>query len=341
MQFEHYVKFTNLLASSSVAEKAKYSFRLLDHQGKGYVEENDIALMMESLFEMWNILTSTKIYLLPEYIQRVMSILDANGDRRIELNEYIELYSSEDLVFPWWDWFNQGSCRTHPEEMFAQEALKRRMQSQQNLESKEILSSSIKEIKSQLESTSSLMKRIHEKANAMRQSQLQGEEMRLSGIHKAATSVSDLDASPTSPGGSFNLKRAVSEVQAANSPDSGLQGIELVSFPEPKFIEEEGGDTILTSIRESMIEAQDEMLQLDMNMRKINSMVEAFSKTVPEVEGRKLGHKSIQSAAMMSSHQRQQLQVSDPSKKYGLLFGHTNWGVVMALMVSIRAGLKM
>ena len=109
MQFEHYVKFTNLLASSSVAEKAKYSFRLLDYQRKGYVEENDIALMMESLFEMWNILTGTKIYLLPEYIQRVMSILDANGDRHIELDEYIELYSSEDLVFPWWDWFNQGS----------------------------------------------------------------------------------------------------------------------------------------------------------------------------------------------------------------------------------------
>lgn len=97
-----------MLASSSVEDKAKYSFKLLDHQQKGYIEANDIALMMESLFEMWNILTGSKVYMLPEYIERVMSILDANGDKHIELDEYIELYSSKDLVFPWWDWFNQG-----------------------------------------------------------------------------------------------------------------------------------------------------------------------------------------------------------------------------------------
>jgi Ca2+-binding EF-hand superfamily protein len=103
------VKFTSLLASSSVEDKASYSFRLLDHQQKGYVDEQDIGLMMLSLFEMWNILTGSKLYLLPEYIDRVMSILDANNDKHIELSEYIELYTSEHLVFPWWDWFNQGN----------------------------------------------------------------------------------------------------------------------------------------------------------------------------------------------------------------------------------------
>src|SRR3990167_1371305 len=78
--FQHYVKFTNLLASSSIEDKARYSFRLLDHQEKGYIEQEDIAIMMLSLFEMWNILTGSKVHLLPEYIERVMSILDINQD---------------------------------------------------------------------------------------------------------------------------------------------------------------------------------------------------------------------------------------------------------------------
>jgi Ca2+-binding EF-hand superfamily protein len=106
--FEDYVSFTDILISGSIQDKARYSFRMLDFENKGFISENDVNMMMASLFELWNIMTGSKVVVLPEYTQRVYRMLDANGDRKIDLEEYTALYSKEKMVFGWYEWLNQG-----------------------------------------------------------------------------------------------------------------------------------------------------------------------------------------------------------------------------------------
>ena len=83
---------------------------MLDYNDKGYIEEEDVHLMMSSLFELWTILTGFKIYLMPEYTRQVYKELDNNNDGRIVFKEYKQLYMKERLVFPWFSWFNQDEA---------------------------------------------------------------------------------------------------------------------------------------------------------------------------------------------------------------------------------------
>ena len=110
MFFEDYVAFTDILTSNDVEAKAMYSFKMLDHNDKGYIEEEDVHCMMSSLFELWTILTGYKIYLMPEYTRRVYRELDKDNDGRIVVKEYKQLYMKERLVFPWFSWFNQDEA---------------------------------------------------------------------------------------------------------------------------------------------------------------------------------------------------------------------------------------
>lgn len=116
--FEDYVSFTNILTSDDIEAKANYSFRMLDYNDKGHIDEDDVYLMMSALFELFSILTGHKIYLMPEYTRRVYRELDNNNDGRIEFREYKQLYAKSRKVFPWFEWFNQ-------DDLFAKEVFAR------------------------------------------------------------------------------------------------------------------------------------------------------------------------------------------------------------------------
>ena len=55
----------------SIRDKAMYSFKLLDNTNKGYITQDDIQRMMTSVFEVWNIMTNSKVVMLAEYVQEV------------------------------------------------------------------------------------------------------------------------------------------------------------------------------------------------------------------------------------------------------------------------------
>lgn len=93
----------------SIREKAMYSFRLLDYSNKGYITEEDVHKMMASLFEVWNVITSSKIVVLPEYVKEVYRQLDKDGDGTLSFEEYIQLYTREKIVFGWFEYLNQGT----------------------------------------------------------------------------------------------------------------------------------------------------------------------------------------------------------------------------------------
>ena len=80
---------------------------MLDYENKGYIEESDVLKMMQSIFELWNILTNSKVMVLPEYVKQVFKILDKDNDKRIDLEEYEKLYENEELVFGWFEYLNQ------------------------------------------------------------------------------------------------------------------------------------------------------------------------------------------------------------------------------------------
>ena len=105
--FEDYVHFTHILILGTIGQKAKYSFKLLDTDNKGYIEEKDVYNMMSSIFELWNILTNSKVVVLPEYVQTVFKHLDRDNDKKIVLEEYLKLYENEEIVFGWFEYLNQ------------------------------------------------------------------------------------------------------------------------------------------------------------------------------------------------------------------------------------------
>ena len=117
--FEDYVRFTHILTMGSTHQKAEYSFRLLDKDNKGYIEEEDVYNMMSSIFELWNILTNSKVVVLPEYVETVFQHLDKDNDKKIDLEEYQTLYANEELVFGWFEYLNQ-------EEAFMKEILRQK-----------------------------------------------------------------------------------------------------------------------------------------------------------------------------------------------------------------------
>ncbi len=118
MFFEDYVSFTDILTSDDIEAKANYSFRMLDYNEKGYIDEDDVYLMMSALFELFSILTGHKIYLMPDYTRKVYRELDYNIDGRIQYEEYKQLYAKSRKVFPWFEWFNQ-------DDLFAKEVFAR------------------------------------------------------------------------------------------------------------------------------------------------------------------------------------------------------------------------
>ncbi len=108
MFFEDYVAFTDLLTMGSINEKALYSFKLLDQGNKGYITEEDIHKMMSSVFEVWNIMTCSKVVVLPEYVREVYKQLDKDADGTLVFEEYQQLYMKDKIVFGWYEYLNQG-----------------------------------------------------------------------------------------------------------------------------------------------------------------------------------------------------------------------------------------
>lgn len=101
--------FTDILTMGSIKEKAIYSFKLLDVGNKGFITEEDIRKMMSSVFEVWNIMTNSKVVVLPEYVKQVYMQLDRDGDGTLDFEEYQELYMKDKLVFGWYEYLNQGN----------------------------------------------------------------------------------------------------------------------------------------------------------------------------------------------------------------------------------------
>ena len=105
--FEDYQNFVNILTAENIKEKAKFSFNMLDDGHKGYITESDVRKMMAGVFDLWNILTNSRIIVLDDYVLKVFQTLDVNTDRRINLVEYEKVYDSQQTVFGWFEYLNQ------------------------------------------------------------------------------------------------------------------------------------------------------------------------------------------------------------------------------------------
>lgn len=117
----------------SIQQKAMYSFKLLDQGNKGYITEEDINKMMSSVFEVWNIMTNSKVVVLPVYVKEVYRQLDKDGDGNLDFDEYQQLYLKEKIVFGWYEYLNQGKTIPHIDEYFIKEMSKRQEQPLANM----------------------------------------------------------------------------------------------------------------------------------------------------------------------------------------------------------------
>lgn len=105
--FEDYLSFVNILTLGSIKQKAKFSFDMLDYGRKGFLTEEDINRMMEGVFELWNIMTNSRVQVMKDYVTKVFQQLDSNRDNQINLKEYEVMYDSQNCVFGWFEYLNQ------------------------------------------------------------------------------------------------------------------------------------------------------------------------------------------------------------------------------------------
>ena len=100
-------------------------------------------------------MTGSKVIMIPEYTDRVYRVLDSNNDEKIDLKEYIQMYSKEKIVFDWYDWLNQ-------DEYFAIDVLSR-----QNSDSSKTRKS-FSQLKNELTSTLDLIQNMKSSPKSLR-----------------------------------------------------------------------------------------------------------------------------------------------------------------------------
>jgi hypothetical protein len=88
-------------------EKAGFSFNMLDRGRKGYLTENDVKVMMHGVFELWNIMTNSRVIVLDDYVYKVFQQLDTNRNKLLTLDEYEAMYCSQNTIFGWFEYLNQ------------------------------------------------------------------------------------------------------------------------------------------------------------------------------------------------------------------------------------------
>ncbi|KAG7467934.1 hypothetical protein MATL_G00137490 [Megalops atlanticus] len=93
IDFLEYVAALNLVFRGNLEHKLRWSFKVYDKDGNGYVDKNELRSIVECLYRIKrNSRRDTECQLLTadEVCERIFRVVDANGDGNITLEEFIE-----------------------------------------------------------------------------------------------------------------------------------------------------------------------------------------------------------------------------------------------------------
>lgn len=61
IQFMDFLKYLNVVMNGKPCERARMSFRFIDHMNKGYIEYEDIHVLIEKVALLWKDLTGKTV----------------------------------------------------------------------------------------------------------------------------------------------------------------------------------------------------------------------------------------------------------------------------------------
>lgn len=358
------MSFTDILTMGSAKEKAAYSFKLLDMGNKGYITENDIGEMMKSVFEVWNIMTNSKVVVLPEYVKQVYRQLDKDGDGTLTMDEYQDLYMKDKIVFGWYEYLNQ-------EEYFVKSMLNKEMRPLDSLAPD--LTRKIDELKGEVGDAMRLLMDIENKSNFNSRSaspsmspmyrsrtntpppmsKTRELDFTTNNTTQAQTDPNMNSESPYKSNTTPGMKSKILMSQIPRTPG----GVKGPSIEEIVTVECSLGDTVPIdpcaddSEIEEYLYRQAEMdageyngepvdpkvvRQKIANIGGIISSIEKLEKTEKDEFSIKIQRDEFAEAQKDPTRR----QVEAGKKNLGLFFGHENWNMIMNMMIGFRAGLK-
>lgn len=368
--FEDYIYFTDILTAGSFKQKAKYSFSMLDTTHKGYIEEADVYRMMSSVFEIWNIMTNSKVMVLPEYVNQVFRNLDKDGDNKIDLEEYEKLYQKDDIVFGWFEYLNQDE-RFLKDMTNKQKIDKLRSEKYDNLKLE--LVDCIKSL-NELESTT---------VENTQRANTTFNNSNFSKISKAKTvkNISSVSSAFEKPQGKLLSKITKSKVEfnreirgpiilnefnSAVEPEGDVLPLNIsddfdfdstnqnpqrvtsqinLASPNLNASDIDGSKNKIQAIKDRMLEIGKQLKELD-NL-PINN---GDAKFLKEIQIERANNKKnvsthpdfdqVNQARSKRSKNIKNETMGAPKRNIGLFFGHENWNLMMNMLIGFRAGLK-
>jgi hypothetical protein len=369
------VAFTDILTMGSVKEKADYSFKLLDIGNKGFINENDIYQMMSSVFEVWNIMTNSKVIVLPEYVKHVYRQLDKDGDGSLTLTEYQNLYMQDKIVFGWFEYLNQ-------EEYFVKQMLEKELR-QTNPANSE-LNKRIDQLKGEIGDTMKLLIDIENKSataspiSTPRRSRAAtpnitsrsetgfklnlGARSMTPGVaiktDRSTRRDEDEDDDEEQSGAKsersiFKSKILTSKIKA---PKSGISGPQVESIEAPEHpmgdivpIDPTADDADIEEYlsHQQIYEPEPEPPTIDIkDFKERLAKIAGGLKRIENVDLKVKDDGGVNAKKDVDNFEEAQ---KDPTRRQlgtgekrslGLFFGHENWSLLMNMMIGFRAGLK-
>lgn len=321
----------------SIKEKAMFSFRMLDTINKGYITEDDVRMMMNSIFELWNIMTNSKVILLPEYVRKVYRVLDRDGDGTIDMQEYLQLYTREKLVFGWFEYLNQ-------DEIFVRDVLNKQNHGDT---ANPALSSKIGDIKNEIGECMKILTDLENKsANNSRSPSPTPSPTRSRSNTPNKLTLSN-SASPIRSNSGLKSK-TLSSLVPNNRDIKGPFIAEIVSVDHPlgDFLTDEPyeDDELESDMTKSLDFTQEGTSDAEIEIFNLKKKVTTLGKHVRTLEdispNQPVTNDDDSPRSAMNKQNTNVDQRGTAKRNLGLLFGHENWNLMMNLMIGFRAGVK-
>ncbi|MFT7806826.1 guanylyl cyclase-activating protein 2-like [Arapaima gigas] len=93
IDFLEYVAALNLVFRGSLEHKLRWSFKVYDKDGNGYVDKSEVQEIVEAIYRIKRSLKREPSYQqlsAAEVCERIFQVVDSNGDGKITLEEFIE-----------------------------------------------------------------------------------------------------------------------------------------------------------------------------------------------------------------------------------------------------------
>ncbi|KAG9273523.1 guanylyl cyclase-activating protein 2-like [Astyanax mexicanus] len=90
IDFLEFVAALNLVFRGDLEHKLRWSFKVYDKDGNGFVDREELRAIVESIYRVKKVDRKEPVASLDEICERIFKVVDENGDGNITLDEFVE-----------------------------------------------------------------------------------------------------------------------------------------------------------------------------------------------------------------------------------------------------------